>query len=66
MFFSLLQLPGVLVARRNMRGRSEAGLIFSDIAEIRTLLEIKWYCFVKQQDNNNENHILHSGEFGWN
>lgn len=31
-----------------------------------SLLEIKWYCFVKQQDNNNENHILHSGEFSWN
>lgn len=31
-----------------------------------SLLEIKWYCFVKQQDSNNENHILHSGEFSWN
>lgn len=31
-----------------------------------SLLEIKWYCFVEQQDNNNENHILHSGEFSWN
>lgn len=47
-------------------GRSEMGLILNKITDIKTLLEIKWYCFVKQQDNNTGNHISHSGEFSWN